>query len=68
MLFALGLKWLNIPEGAIIPVTFVIKYVSVIVGSLIAVRGSSKGLIKGAGFGLLYMASAFLIFSYCSTL
>lgn len=63
IVFALVLKWFDISEQVILPVTFVIKYVSVIIGSLIAIKGSSGGLIKGAFFGLLYIALAFVIFS-----
>ncbi|MBQ9792558.1 MAG: TIGR04086 family membrane protein, partial [Clostridia bacterium] len=63
VVFALCLKWFDITEKVIVPVTFGIKYISVIIGSLIAIKGSSKGLIKGAVFGALYMACAFSIFS-----
>ena len=54
ILFALMLKWFDIPETVIIPVTFIIKYLSVILGALIAVKGSNKGLLKGSLFGLIY--------------
>ncbi|MBQ8424488.1 MAG: TIGR04086 family membrane protein [Clostridia bacterium] len=63
VLFALSLKWLDLAEKLIVPITFAIKYISVIVGSLFAVKGESKGLLKGALFGLIYSLSSFLIFS-----
>lgn len=61
--FALCLKWFDFSEKLIVPITFVIKYLSVIVGSIFAVKGNSKGLIKGALFGLLYTMFSFIIFS-----
>lgn len=66
ILFALLLNWFDIPEMVIIPVTFVIKYMSVIIGAIVAVKGSSKGLIKGSIFGLVYIVVAFLVFSLLS--
>lgn len=66
IIFALMLKWFDISETVIIPVTFVIKYLSVILGALIAVKGNSKGLLKGSLFGLIYIVVAFLVFSLLS--
>jgi len=66
VIFALCLKWFDISEKTIVPVTFAIKYISVIVGSLFATNGESKGLIKGALFGLIYICSSFLVFSLLS--
>ena len=66
VVFALILKWFELSDGLIVPVTFAIKYLSVFLGSLVAVRGNSKGLLKGAFFGLLYISSSFLIFSFLS--
>ena len=63
---ALILNWFDIPETVIIPVTFVIKYLSVIIGAIVAVKGSSRGLIKGALFGLVYIIISFLVFSILS--
>lgn len=63
VVFALCLKWFDLSEKTIVPVTFAIKYISVIVGSLFAITGTSKGLIKGALFGMLYIIFSFVIFS-----
>lgn len=64
--FALAFKWFEIPEKLILPATFIIKYLSVIIGSIIAVKGTSKGLVKGGIFGALYTALAFTVFSFLS--
>ncbi len=66
VLFAFCLKWFNISDGFIVPVTLIIKGLSVLVGSLIAVKGNSRGLLKGAGFGAVYIVIAFLVFSILS--
>ena len=66
ILFAFILKWLNLSESFVTPVTFVIKYLSVIFGSLIAVKGDSKGLLKGGMFGAVYTVFAFSVFSFLS--
>lgn len=62
VVFALILKWLDLSDNWIVPITLVIKGVSVLFGSIVAIRGKSKGLIKGVVFGLLYTFFAFLIF------
>lgn len=66
VIFALILKWFDLSENLITPITFVIKYISVVFGSIIAVKGDSKGLIKGAIFGALYTFFAFVVFSFLS--
>jgi putative membrane protein (TIGR04086 family) len=63
VLFAFCLKWFNWSDSCIVPVTFLIKGASVLVGSVIAVKGNSKGLVKGVCFGAIYIIVAFLVFS-----
>lgn len=63
ILLALSLKWFSLDEKFISPINLAIKTISVIVGSCIAVKGESRGLIKGVAFGLLYIVSAFVCFS-----
>lgn len=64
IIFALLLKWFDLPESLVVPITFVIKYLSVIVGSLIAIKGTSMGLVKGGLFGFFYTILAFVVFSF----
>lgn len=64
VLFAFCLKWFMIPDAFILPITLVIKMISVVIGSIIAVKGDSKGLVKGVLFGLIYIVFAFIIFSF----
>ncbi len=66
VLFAFILKWVNIPDSFIPAITLLIKGISVLVGSIFAVKGNEKGLIKGASFGEIYIIFAFLIFSVLS--
>ncbi len=63
VLFAFILKGFSLPDSVITPVTMIIKALSVVLGSLVAVKGNSKGLVKGVSFGAIYIVVAFLIFS-----
>ncbi len=63
ILFAFCMKWFMIADEFIAPITLVIKGVSVISGSAIAIKGKSKGLIKGMMFGVIYILLAFVVFS-----
>ena len=62
ILFALFLKWLDLSDVWIVPMTLLIKGISVLIGSLVAIRGTSKGLVKGLSFGAIYTLLAFVIF------
>ncbi len=62
VVFAFILKCFNISDVAIVPVTLLIKGISVFVGSMIAVNGKNKGLVKGVVFGAIYVLLAFLVF------
>ena len=62
ILFAFCFKWFSLSDSIISPMTFVIKGVSVIIGALIAVKGS-RGLMKGMCFGAVYMLLSMMIFS-----
>ena len=62
VLFAFILKCFDISDVAIVPSTLLIKGISVFVGSIIAIKGKDKGLIKGAVFGAIYVVFAFFIF------
>lgn len=63
ILLALSLKWFSLDEKFITPINLGIKTISVIVGSLIAIKSESKGLVKGVTFGLLYVVLAYVSFS-----
>ena len=64
VVLAFSLKWFSLEEKFISPLNLAIKTISVFVGSLIAIKGESKGLIKGVIFGILYVALAFVSFSF----
>lgn len=64
LLFAVLIRFLNIPESAIFPVNQVIKALSIFIGLLIITKGAKeKGLIKGLLLGLLYFVLNHVIFS-----
>lgn len=64
ILLAFSLKWFSLNEKFISPLNLLIKTISVLIGSIIAIKGESKGLIKGIVFGFLYVAFAFSSFSF----
>ena len=66
VIFALIFKWFDLSESLITPITFVIKYLSVIIGSIVAITGDSKGLLRGGLFGAVYTCLAFGVFSFLS--
>lgn len=63
ILLALSLKWFSFDEKYITPINLAIKTISVLVGSMVAIKGESKGLVKGICFGLIYIFVAFISFS-----
>lgn len=63
VVFALCIKWFVLDESWIVPITLLIKGVSVLIGALVAVCGDSRGLLKGASFGAIYIIFAFFVFS-----
>ncbi len=64
ILFAFFIKWFDISDGYLNLITLLVKAISVIIGSIFAVKGDSKGLVKGVVFGLIYIIFAFVIFSF----
>ena len=63
ILFAFCLKWFDLSDVYIVPTTLAIKGVSVLIGSLFAIKGTTNGLIKGAVFGAIYILFALIVFS-----
>jgi len=63
ILFAFIIKWAGLSDGVIAPVNLVIKGLSVFLGVYTLTKKSSRGLIKGVVFAILYTIIAFIIFS-----
>lgn len=63
LIFSMLIKLFSITDGVIKPVNQVIKIVSIFFACKISIRTNSKGLLKGAGIGLLLAILYFLIFS-----
>ena len=60
--FAGVLRTTNLSQKSIVPVNFIIKAISVLVGCLCALRGE-KGWLRGALSGLLFVFLSGLLFS-----
>lgn len=67
ILLAFCINWFEIKDSYLSPLTLLIKGISIVVGTVIAVRGESKGLLKGICFGIIYIVFAFVIFSILSS-
>lgn len=64
LIFAFVLRFVSIPDGAISPVNQIIKGVSVLIGTLFALKKTKEmGLINGLLIGFTYTAISFLTFS-----
>ncbi len=64
LVFALIIKFANVPDNIIAPVNQIIKIVSIFFGCFLSLKHfQQKGLITGAMIGLIYTLLAFLIFS-----
>ncbi len=66
IVFAIIIRFVNIPDSTIIPINQVIKGVSILVGTIIALRGSTKGFLKGLIIGILYAILSYIVFSILS--
>lgn len=60
---ALVIKLCNLPTSAIPIINQVIKGVSILTGTLIALKSKQNTWIKGIVIGVLYIALAYVIFS-----
>ena len=67
IIFAIIIRFANIPDSWIMPINQVIKGVSILIGVLIALRGSTKGFVKGLIIGLLYAILSYIVFSILSS-
>lgn len=64
LIFAFFIKYVAVPEGAIKPVNQIIKGISLLVGTFVALKKSNQmGLISGLLIGLSYTILAFVVFS-----
>lgn len=64
LIFAFFIKYVAVPTEAIKPVNQVIKGISLLVGTFVALRKVNQmGLINGLLIGLCYTVIAFLVFS-----
>lgn len=62
LLFALIIKLFSLPSSVITPVNQAIKVLSVLLSSLVFVRGN-KGFLKGILLGLFAVAATYLVFA-----
>ena len=64
LIFALLIRFLNIPDGYIMPINQAIKIISLFFGCFLSLRGKEKGFIKGIIIGILYSFLSYIIFSF----
>lgn len=64
LIFAFFIKYVAVPTSAIKPINQVIKGLSLLIGTFVALKKSSQmGLINGILIGLSYTILAFVVFS-----
>ena len=66
IIFAIIIRFANVSDFLIIPINQGIKIISILIGCIIALKGSNKGFIKGLLIGGLYAILAYFIFSLLS--
>ena len=66
LIFAIFVKYLSIGEEVIVPVNYVIKVLSILLGSVIGYKNLEKGAVKGIVVGCLYYLLSILLFSILS--
>lgn len=67
LLFAIIIRFTNIPDSFIMPINQIIKVFSILIGTILASKANPKnGLKMGFTIGIIYSALAYLIFSLLS--
>lgn len=66
LVFAIFVKYLSLGEEVIVPVNYVIKVLSILLGSVLGYKNLEKGAVKGISVGLLYYLLSILLFSILS--
>lgn len=68
LLFAVIIRFTNVPDSFIMPINQVIKVFSILIGTIMASKINPKnGLKMGFTIGVLYSVLAYIIFSILST-
>lgn len=63
---AFAIKLFNIGDGAICIINQVIKGLSILLACLICLKSPSNGWLRGAIVGMIYIITAFVVFSLLS--
>lgn len=64
LLFAVLIRFLNIPDSFIFPVNQVIKIISLIIGIVFVLKkDNNKGFLKGILIGTFYFIISYIVFS-----
>ncbi len=66
LVFAIFVKYLSLGEEVIVPVNYVIKVLSILLGCLFGYKNREKGAVKGLFTGILYYLFSILLFSLFS--
>lgn len=63
VIFALLIKWLGWEDNVIMPINIAIKTISVMIGTLVAVKNSLRAPRVGMMVGAIYVVVSFVTFS-----
>ena len=63
LIFAMITRWASLDNKVVVPVTYVLKVLSILLACLIAFKRGDNGLIKGLVGGLLYFFISYLLFA-----
>jgi putative membrane protein (TIGR04086 family) len=66
LVYALIIKYSNINDSGIVIGNYIIKALSIFIGTLLGVKNISKGAFKGFLIGLIYIVLSFFLFSLIS--
>lgn len=66
LIFAVFVKYLSLGEEVIVPINYVIKILSILLGSIVGFKKAEKGAVKGIVVGTLYYLLSLLLFSILS--
>ena len=66
LVFALVIRFADVPSVIITPINITIKTISIALGTLFATKNGEKGLVKGSCVGTIFILLAFIVFSIIS--
>ena len=62
VIFAVVVKFTDIPDECIMPINIIIKCVSIVAGVMFSIKNAERGALKGAIVGILFELATYLMF------